>query len=193
MFFTPLFLGIHNSILTDEGTFLSHHTSAVSLVQSDGKNILIDCGSRGAFPLLKEKLSEYNITPNDIDILILTHFHLDHAFNMALFQNAQIIGWSHKWEKTGTLRIQNLQDLEIATGVNIFPTPGHAEEHLAVEITNDKGEKIIIAGDAIDKHYVDTKEINRFAYDKKLYQESADEIIRRANYIIPGHGEIITL
>lgn len=193
MHLTPLLLGIHEVSSTAEGTFLPAHTAAVTLIQTDEKNILVDCGARGTFPYIVQKLAEYHLTPNDIDIVILTHFHLDHAYNIAFFSNARVIGWMHEWRATGTLRISSLQNLEIAPGVSIFPTPGHAEEHLAVEVALENGQIVVIAGDAIEEHYVKTREIHRFAYDKELYKKSADEIIRRAHRIIPGHGEEIIL
>jgi glyoxylase-like metal-dependent hydrolase (beta-lactamase superfamily II) len=193
MRYSPLFLGIHEVSSTHEGSLLPKHTAAVTLIQTEGKNILVDCGARGTFELITAELAKHKLTPNDIDILILTHFHLDHAFNVALFPNARVIGWMHEWRNTGTLRIAKIQDFEVVKGVKVFPTPGHAEEHLAVEVLLDSGEKLVIAGDAIEEQYVKTKDIHRFAYDKDLYKKSADEIIKRADIIIPGHGEIISV
>ena len=187
-----LFPGTHR-ISKKNNLILPSHTSAVTLIQTHGKNILVDTGSRGMFPVIENKLTQLNLSPDDIDIVILTHLHLDHAFNVALFSKAKIIAWMHEWNYLETCRLPTVNNYEIAPGVVIFPTPGHAEEHIAVEITLNTQEKVIIAGDALDKTYVNTQNVNRFAYDKELYKKSADEIIRRANIIIPGHGEPITI
>lgn len=55
------------------------------LVRSAGKTIIVDTGigarKRAGFPIghLPEKLTEAGIEPEDIDIVIATHLHLDHV------------------------------------------------------------------------------------------------------------------
>jgi glyoxylase-like metal-dependent hydrolase (beta-lactamase superfamily II) len=62
------------------------------LVKTDGKNILIDTGMGDALSekqkkiygiekpsALEKKLSEFDLTCEDIDLVILTHLHADHA------------------------------------------------------------------------------------------------------------------
>jgi glyoxylase-like metal-dependent hydrolase (beta-lactamase superfamily II) len=188
-----LFPGTHR-ISKTSNLILPGHTSAVTLIQTkNDKNILVDTGSRGIFPVIENQLERLGLEADDIDTVILTHLHLDHAFNVALFPKAQIIAWMHEWKYLKTCKLKSINNYEIEPGVVIFPTPGHAEEHLAVEITLENDQKVIIAGDAIDKTYIKTKKVNRFFYDEKLYKKSANEIIKRANIIIPGHGEPITL
>lgn len=38
---------------------------------------------------LEDKLKEFDLTPEDIDLLILSHMHYDHAGNLRLFQNTK--------------------------------------------------------------------------------------------------------
>ncbi len=188
-----LFPGTHR-VSKVNNLILPGHTSAVTLIQSkDGKNILVDTGSRGMFPVIKNHLDRLGVSVDDIDIVILTHLHLDHSFNVSLFPKARVIAWMHEWNYLETCRLASIQDFEVATGVVIFPVPGHAEEHLAVEITLNDGKKVIIAGDAIDEKYIKTKKIHRYAYDFDLYKQSADLIIKRADIVIPGHGEPIVI
>lgn len=55
------------------------------LLRSAGKNILVDTGigarKRAGFPIghLDERLRETGITPDEIDIVIATHLHIDHV------------------------------------------------------------------------------------------------------------------
>ena len=48
------------------------------LLKVDGKNILLDCGA-GAF----SRLCEY-IKPEELDVIILSHFHLDHTSDIGV-------------------------------------------------------------------------------------------------------------
>lgn len=82
----PLITGTHNTRPTPFGVILPGHTGSVTLLQSADLNVLIDTGGRGMFSALKMKLQEYDLKPRDIDVVVLTHLHLDHAFNVARFQ-----------------------------------------------------------------------------------------------------------
>ena len=43
-------------------------------------NILVDIG-----PAVVRRLSEYGISANDIDVIVTTHFHIDHTADLATF------------------------------------------------------------------------------------------------------------
>ena len=94
------------------------------LVQDEGRNILFETGV-GAFfePKLRdrygiqeeghrliEELAEHNVTPDDIDIIVLSHLHFDHAGGLLTpysegqepalaFKNAHIIVSEHAWQR----------------------------------------------------------------------------------------------
>ena len=174
-------------------TVLEPHTGAVTLVRMAGKNILVDTGGRGTFSLIESRLCVFGLTALDIDMVILTHFHLDHAFNVALFPRARVLGWKHFWEELRTVRMGLLDMYEVEKGVFVFSTPGHAEEHLAVLVEMSGEKKIVIAGDAISESFVERSEISSFFYDERLYRLSAQKIMKLADEIIPGHGKIIRL
>lgn len=193
MIITPLLVGTHAMKETAEGVDIYDHSSAVTLIRNDGKNMLVDTGGRGKFPLLKEKLAELKLAPEDIHYVVVTHFHLDHAYNIAFFPNAHVIGWIHEWKAGSTFRFADIEKMEFVKGVKIIRTLGHAEEHLSVVATRDDGKKIVMAGDAINGKYVETREIHAMCYDKDLYKQSAEKIMEIADIIIPGHGDQIEL
>lgn len=94
------------------------------LVQEEGRNILIEAGI-GAFfsPEMKERfgvqeshhvlldsLAEHGLTDKDIDIVVLTHLHFDHAGGLLsawqegqpaqlLFPNAEFITGAGQWQR----------------------------------------------------------------------------------------------
>ncbi len=188
-----LIVGTHAMKETPDGVDVYDHYSTVTLIQSEGKNMLVDTAGRGKFPLIKEKLAEFSLSPEDIHYVVLTHFHLDHAYNVSFFPNAHVIGWIHEWKTGSTFRFADIENMEFIKGIKIIKTLGHAEEHLSVVATRDDGKKVVMAGDAINKKYVDTRELHAMAYDKNLYKQSAEKIMEIADFIIPGHGEMIEM
>ncbi len=55
-------------------------SSSSYLVQTKQLNILIDVG-----PSVVRRLLEYGFTTRDIDVIILTHFHVDHTADLSTF------------------------------------------------------------------------------------------------------------
>jgi glyoxylase-like metal-dependent hydrolase (beta-lactamase superfamily II) len=190
---TPLLVGTHAMKETPEGVDIFDHSSAVTLIRNEGKNMLVDTGGRGKFPVIKEKLRELGMSPEDIHYVVLTHFHLDHAYNVSFFPDARVIGWIHEWKTGATFRFADIEAMEFVKGVKIIRTLGHAEEHLSVVAKRDDGKKVVMAGDAINGKYVQTREVHALCYDKELYRQSAEKIMEIADIIIPGHGEQIEL
>jgi N-acyl homoserine lactone hydrolase len=193
MIISPILVGTHAMKKTPEGIDIYDHYSSVTLIQNEGKNMLVDTAGRGKFSLIKEKLSTLGLTPEDIHYVVLTHFHLDHAFNVSFFPNAHIIAWFHEWKNGATWSFSDIEKTKLIKNVELIKTPGHAEEHISIIATQDDGKKVVMAGDAINKKYIETGVIHAFSYDNELYHQSAKKILAIADMIIPGHGEMIDL
>ncbi len=123
---------------------------------------LIDSGPQG----MVKALAEIGLTPEDIDIVIITHLHFDHAANISLFPHAQFILQKKEWEYAkAPLPIQKgvyLTDLlsqlesydliladdgyEVAEGVKVICVPGHTKGQQAVVVNTSDG-NYVIAGD----------------------------------------------
>lgn len=89
-----------------------YQRSSVTLVQDDNKNILVDTGmGTDVFELVKGEilqklqhnrinqsinwwilaLSQYNLNPDNIDMVVITHGHLDHTGNQNFFAHKIVL------------------------------------------------------------------------------------------------------
>ena len=59
--------------------FQREHFDAAYLIVENGRGAFVDCGTNHSVPLLLSALEEAGLTPGDVDWLIVTHVHLDHA------------------------------------------------------------------------------------------------------------------
>ena len=60
-------------------------TGSCHMIECAGKSILIDCGLyQGGRELVEENREPFGFEPSDIDILLLTHAHLDHCGRIPL-------------------------------------------------------------------------------------------------------------
>ena len=65
--------------------------SHVYLIQGDTKNVLIDTGVAGKFPVLKRRLTQLGLHVRDINLIILTHEHYDHIGATAFFHRTAVV------------------------------------------------------------------------------------------------------
>lgn len=65
--------------------------SHVYLIKGDTKNVLIDTGVAGKFPVLKRRFTELDMRVKDVNLIILTHEHYDHIGATAFFHRTAVI------------------------------------------------------------------------------------------------------
>jgi N-acyl homoserine lactone hydrolase len=149
------------------------------LVQtSDGKNILIDSGlpadytpPPGTPPRENEKnvlehLADLGLCPDDIDLLICTHFDVDHAGYNDAFTKAELIVQREHYElaRSGHPRYAAARahwdqpapryrlidgDTELLPGLTLIETSGHAPGHQSVLLRLPQAGMILLAIDAV--------------------------------------------
>lgn len=82
--------GIH----TIDTGFVRPRFDAAYLIVENGRGAFVDCGTNFAVPRMLEALQQAGLAPGDVDWLILTHVHLDHAGGagalMARLPNAEL-------------------------------------------------------------------------------------------------------
>jgi glyoxylase-like metal-dependent hydrolase (beta-lactamase superfamily II) len=150
------------------------------LIHSRGATVLVDCGVGPASEFLPEAQGELPATlaatgtpPEAIDVVLLTHLHVDHigwtvgASGEPTFPNADYLVHHDAWawaqapqriatapivrsilplRRNGRLRLLDSSEHELAPGVQVFPTPGHTSGHVSVRV--DEGDRpLIILGD----------------------------------------------
>ena len=154
-------------------------SSGCYLVQtSDGRNILIDNGlpadympPPGMPPAenrknVLEHLADLGLHPGDIDLLICTHFDVDHAGYHDVFTRAELVvqhdhyalarGGHARYAAASThwdhpaLRYRLIEgDTELLPGLWLIETSGHAPGHQSVLVDLPQTGKVLLAIDAV--------------------------------------------
>ncbi|GLC88191.1 YtnP family quorum-quenching lactonase [Lysinibacillus piscis] len=163
------------------------------LIQYAGKNYLIDTGV--GFRKLSDKqlrnfgvteesaiiesLQELGLKATDIDAVLMTHLHFDHAGGLTMwegdvlvptFPNAKIYVtqlewdemrnpnirskntyWKENWEPIQHLVETYVGTLEVASGVTMIHTGGHSEGHAIIKLTQNE-EVLIHMADIMPTH-----------------------------------------
>ncbi len=86
---------VNHGIHTIDTGFVRPQFDAAYLIVEHGHAAFIDCGTTFSVPRMLAALSDAGLTPADVDWLILTHVHLDHAGGagalLTQLPNAQLV------------------------------------------------------------------------------------------------------
>lgn len=167
-------------------------SSTTTFVQSNGKNIVVDPGCNRK--RLLEELAKNNLKPADINFVLLTHSHGDHALLAGIFENAKVITPAEIYYNDNQVEPENKI---LGTNLEIIQTPGHSPEHCSLVVPTEEG-TYIVAGDVFwwtddEEQKIEIEKEDDVHPDEvnmpKLI-ESRKKILEIADYIIPGHGKI---
>ncbi len=84
-----------SGITTIDTAFQRDHFDAAYLIVENGRGAFVDCGTQHAVPRLLQAAASAGLAPEDIDWLLVTHAHLDHAGGagelMSRLPNARLV------------------------------------------------------------------------------------------------------
>jgi len=157
--------------------------SHVYLIYLDGKKIVIDTASDLDKKELISNLKELNLTPKQIDIILLTHNHPDHVGNINLFENAVIYGNKADFSSK---KVYDINKLKIK-GLKIMHTPGHTKGGICIYLAK---QKILFSGDTLFGRGI----VGRTDLEGGSSSKLAGSLkkLKKVDYRIlcPGHGII---
>ncbi|MDN4606981.1 YtnP family quorum-quenching lactonase [Sporosarcina highlanderae] len=176
----------------DENNLIELRTDPI-LISYEGKNILIDSGiGKGKLSdkmkrnlgvheetKVEESLSQLGLKVEDIDIILMTHLHNDHAAGLtgyvdnelvSIFPNAEIhvsevewkemrnpnirsrnTYWKENWEPVQHQVKTFKERLTIMPNIEMIHTGGHSDGHSIIKLTQND-ETILHMGDIMPTH-----------------------------------------
>jgi glyoxylase-like metal-dependent hydrolase (beta-lactamase superfamily II) len=169
----------------------------MTLIRAGETTILID-PTRPPEEMARYLDDASGLTPDQVDIVFLTHFHHDHfrgieAFPHAIWlmeENETAIWWEQAREGSREQEILNRIEAappQIAPGVELFRTPGHTPHHTSL-LLHAQGKRVMVAGDAVMtcSHY-----LARHPYADRTHHDQAlrsmERAVQAADIVIPGH------
>jgi glyoxylase-like metal-dependent hydrolase (beta-lactamase superfamily II) len=154
------------------------------LVQTGDKNILIEAGiGKGRFSekqlrnygvelesQIEESLNQLGLTTSDIDMVLLTHMHFDHATGLTKVQDGKLISafpnatfitsdiewnemknpnirsrntyWKENWEAIENHVKTFHEQYEVIPGIKMIHTGGHSDGHSIIVM--EQGDEVLI-------------------------------------------------
>jgi glyoxylase-like metal-dependent hydrolase (beta-lactamase superfamily II) len=173
---------LHPGYVRDEGVTVG---SSVSLAADGDALIVVDPGMVANPSAILGPLAKLGHPPADVTHVVLTHHHPDHALNVALFPNAELIdAWARY---RGDQWLDHDGDgYRVSPHTWILLTPGHSLQDLTFMVETDDG---IVACTHAWWHTDQTPVIDPLADDQAALEASRRRILAEADVVVPGHGE----
>ncbi|KAL6733652.1 hypothetical protein Aduo_004283 [Ancylostoma duodenale] len=164
-------------------------TGSVTLVRSRGVNILVDCGDPWNGDEILQRLAEFDIEKEGINIVVVTHGHIDHCGNLGLFKSAKIYMASDIAVNGEYDSLSEENPVMLTPDVDLHRCPGHTDHDLIVVVRNTELGCVVVAGDVFESEDDADQWKAVSAYPEKQ-EKSRQKILELADWIIPGHGTL---
>nr|XP_022904742.1 metallo-beta-lactamase domain-containing protein 1 [Onthophagus taurus] len=156
-------------------------------------NIIVDTMTAWDGERIKMALKEHDLTCNDIKFVICTHGHSDHIGCNYLFPMAQhLVGYNiSQRDSYKEFDFNSGSPYEICQGIKVIGTPGHTMQDVSVIVSTVSRGIIAITGDLFENQRdIRNPQIWKDAGsdNEELQEKHRKEILRFADYIVPGHG-----
>ncbi|MFO7882188.1 MAG: MBL fold metallo-hydrolase [Kosmotogaceae bacterium] len=182
-------------------------SSTVTMLKDESRTILIDPGNLPSIPFLEQALVEKEIEPGQVTDILLTHFHMDHAFNSIFFKNATvhlhesystrnykrfgpIVGQLYTNILNSWKKIEVFENKLLWKTIRVIETPFHSRDHVSFFINTENKGNVFLCGD------ICPRQINYYEMKKGMHTDQASEIVlhyaKKADLIVFPHDEPIS-
>jgi glyoxylase-like metal-dependent hydrolase (beta-lactamase superfamily II) len=159
--------------------------STVVLVRDGDVLIVADPGMVAARRLILDPLAALGVTPEAVTHVFLSHHHPDHAINVALFPNAEVVDFWARYRADEWLDHEG-DGYRLSPRAQLWLTPGHTEEDATLVVEADDA---VYALTHLWWRADKTPAIDPLAWDQDALERGRERVLETAEIVIPGHGE----
>jgi glyoxylase-like metal-dependent hydrolase (beta-lactamase superfamily II) len=155
----------------------------VSLVRDEGRVIVVDPGMVADRELILRPLRDLGVRPEQVTDVVVSHHHLDHTVNIALFPVVPVHDFQSVLEGDVFTR-REAEGTQLAPGIRLLATPGHTPQDVTT-LVGTADEVVALThlwwtgeGPADDP----------YAPDREQLRRQRDRVLGLATLVVPGHG-----
>ena len=156
----------------------------VGLVRDGDRVIVVDPGMVRDRSLILDPIERLGLTPDDVTHVFVSHHHLDHTVNIALFRHAEIVDFR-------TVRHDDQVESHAGDGWHLAPnttiwvTPGHTPQDASLVVETADGRQ---AFTHLWWRSDRTPEVDPYSLDPEELARNRRRVLDGVDIVIPGHG-----
>ena len=155
----------------------------VSLIRDGDRVVIVDPGMVADRELILRPLRELGVDPADVTDIVLSHHHLDHNVNVALFPVVPVHDFQSVIEGDVFTR-RPAEGAQLTPSMRLLATPGHTPQDITT-LVGTPDDVVALThlwwpgeGPAEDPYSQDRDELRR----------NRDRCLGLATLVVPGHG-----
>jgi len=155
----------------------------VSLVRDADRVVIVDPGMVADRDLILTPLQALGVRPEDVTDVVVSHHHLDHTVNIALFPVVPVHDFQSVIEGDVFTR-RPAEGVQLTPGIRLLATPGHTPQDVTT-LVGTPDDVVALThlwwtadGPADDPYSPDRDELRR----------RRERVLELATLIVPGHG-----
>ena len=155
----------------------------VNLIRDADRVVIVDPGMVADRDLILAPLRELGVRPEDVTDIVLSHHHLDHNLNVALFPVVPVHDFQSVIEGD-TFTRRDADGVQLSPGIQLLATPGHTPQDITTLVGT--------ADDVVALTHLwwmqEGPAEDPYAPDREQLRQQRERVLELATLIVPGHG-----
>ena len=170
-------------VLVEGYVRLPHVAGTVTLVRDADRIVVVDPGMVAGRDQILEPLRALGVDPGSVTDIVVSHHHLDHTVNIALFPEVPVHDFQSIIEGDRFTR-RAADGVDLTPGIRLLATPGHTPQ----DITTLVGTETDVVALTHLWWTADGPADDPYAPDRDRLREERERVLALATLIVPGHG-----
>ena len=156
----------------------------VGLVRDGDRVIVVDPGMVKSRSLILDPLERLGLSTDDVTHVFVSHHHLDHTVNIALFRQAEIVDF-RTTRRDDQVNPHSGEGFKLAPNTTIWVTPGHSPQDASLVVDTAAGRQ---AFTHLWWRSDRTPEVDPYSVDPAVLADNRKRVLDGVDVVIPGHG-----
>jgi glyoxylase-like metal-dependent hydrolase (beta-lactamase superfamily II) len=170
-------------VLVEGYARMPHVAGTVSLVRDADRVVVVDPGMVAQRELILGPLRALGVAPEDVTDVVVSHHHLDHTVNIALFPVVPV--HDHRSVIEGDVfTVRPADGVALSPAIRLLATPGHTPQDITTLVGTPD--------DVLALTHLwwtgDGPADDPYAADRALLRQQRERVLALATLVVPGHG-----
>ena len=170
-------------VLVEGYVRMPHVAGTVSLIRDGDRVIVVDPGMVSDRDLILRPLTELGVRPEDVTDVVVSHHHLDHTVNIALFPAVPV----HDFQSVidgDTFTRRDADGVQLTPSIRLLATPGHTPQDLTTLVGTPEEIAALTHLWWTEEGPVD----DPYSLDRDQLREQRERVLGVATLIVCAHG-----